>query len=119
MQRRAGTLFLKINGAQYDVVGSYTYNLGQPKREGLVGHDQVHGFKEMPQIPFVEGEVRDYKELNLADFQNITDATVTLELANGKVIVLRNAWFAGDGNVGTEEANITVRFEGKSAEEVV
>jgi len=42
---------------------------------------------------------------------------VTLQVANGKTIVLRNAWFAGEGTVQTEEGNIAVRFEGLSATE--
>ena len=41
-----------------------------------------------------------------------------MELANGKVVLLRDAWYAGEGNVGTEEANIQVRFEGLSGEEI-
>lgn len=46
------------------------------------------------------------------------NATVTLELANGKMIVLRNAWFASEGTVQTEEGTIALRFEGISAEEI-
>ena len=42
------------------------------------------------------------------------NATVTLELVNGKTIVLSNAWFAGEGTVTTEEAEIAVRWESRS-----
>jgi hypothetical protein len=115
--RRAGTLFVKANGLQYDAKGNFNYNLGSPKREGMVGPDRVHGYKEMPQVPFAEGEITDAGTLDLANFTNIVDATITLELANGKVFTLRDAWYAGDGNVGTEEANIQFRFEGMDADE--
>ena len=27
------------------------------KRDAIVGHDNVHGYKEMPQVPFMEGAV--------------------------------------------------------------
>ena len=118
MSRRSGTIFFAVDGTQYDAVGSFTYNLGHAKREGLVGHDSVHGYKEMPQLPFIEGEIRDASALSLRVLQNLTDTTVTLELANGKTIVLRNAWYAADGNVGTEEANVQVRFEGRAGEEL-
>jgi hypothetical protein len=49
---------------------------------------------------------------------NTSNATVTLELANGKVVVAREAWYAGDGTVQTEEGNIAVRFEAMTVEEV-
>lgn len=117
-QRRAGILFIKVDGALYDAKGNFTYNLGKPKREAIVGADATHGFKEMPQVAFVEGEFTDSAQLDLDKLLKIDGATVTLELANGKVAVFREAWFAGEGNVQTEEGNIAVRFEAKSAEEV-
>lgn len=117
-QRRAGILFLKVDGAIYDAKGNFTYNLGMPKREAIVGADQVHGYKETVQPAFIEGELTDSSDLDLKALLELDDATATLELANGKVIVLRNAWYAGDGNVQTEEGNIALRLEAKSGEEV-
>ncbi|WP_027367403.1 phage tail tube protein [Desulfocurvibacter africanus] len=115
---RAGKLFFKVDGTLYDAKGSFTYNTGQPKREAIVGADGVHGFKETQQAPFIEGEITDRASLDLEKFVTIDGATVTLEMLNGKVFVLREAWFAGDGSVTTEEAAIAVRFEGMSGEEV-
>lgn len=118
MSRRGGMIYVKVDGQIYDAVGSFTYNLGRPQREALVGHDGVHGYKELPQVPYIEGEFRDSASLNVERLLTITGATVTLELANGKVIALRDAWFAGEGQVQTEEGNISVRFEGLQAEEI-
>lgn len=117
-QRRAGILFLKVNGNIFDAKGNFSYNLGREKRETIVGADKVHGYKTTVQPAFVEGEITDSATLDLQALVEMDDATVTLELANGKVIVLRNAWFASEGTVQTEEGNIAVRFEGLSAEEV-
>ena len=117
-QRLSGLIYVRIDGVQRNATGSYTYNLGQPKREAIVGPDGIQGYKEMPQVPYIEGEITDQGDLDVAALQNITDGTITLELANGKSIVLRNAWYAADGNVGTEQANVQIRFEGLSAEEV-
>ena len=113
-----GLLRFSVSGVQYLAKGSFTYNLGAWKREAVVGADGVHGWKKTPQVPFIEGEVTDTSDLDLATLLNMEDETVQLELQNGKVISLRNAVFAGDGNVGTEEGNIAVRFEGKSAQEI-
>lgn len=116
--RRGGIIFLKVDSVQYSAKGNFTYNIGAPKREAIVGHDEVHGYKELPQVPFIEGEITDKDDMDLATLLNAKDATVTLELANGKVITLREAWFAGEGTGNTEEGNIPVRFEGLSGEEV-
>lgn len=115
---RAGLLELRVNGVSQKAKGNYTYNLGALKRDGIVGADQIHGYMEKPQIPFVEGEVTDDSDFDLSAMLNVTDTTVILSLRNGKKIVFRNAWFAADGNGQTEESNITVRFEALEAEEV-
>lgn len=116
--RLAGLLEVQVNGTLLQAKGNWTYNLGANKREAIVGSDKVHGFKEMPQVPYIEGEVTDASSLDVEELLRTDDATITLKLANGKVIVLRNAWYAADGTVGTEEANIQIRFEGLGAEEV-
>lgn len=116
--RVGGLLSLKVNGDLYFAKGNFTYNLGIPKKEAVVGADRVHGYKETPQVPYIEGEISDRQELSLEALQKTTDATVTLELANGKVIVLRQAWYASEGVGNTEEGNVECRFEGMSAEEV-
>ena len=110
---------MQVDGVTYDISGSnVSYNLGQPKREAIVGPDGVHGYKEMPQVPFVEGDFTDRGSLDLAALTNIVDGTVSLQLANGKVIMLRNAWYAGEGTGNSEAGNIVFRFEGLSAEEI-
>lgn len=117
-QRVGGLIAIKVDSDLYRAKGAFTYNLGDPVREGVVGHDVVHGYKELPQIPFVEGEVTDSPDIDLRALHTISSATITLELANGKTIVLRDAWFAGEGGGNTEEGALTVRFEGMSADEV-
>ena len=116
--RRAGVIYIKVDGNQYSAVGNFTYNLGSLKREGIVGADEVHGFMERVQVPYIEGEITDASDLDLVALQAIEEATCTLELGNGKTIVLREAWYAADGTGNTERGNIQFRMEGKSAEEL-
>ena len=116
--RRGGIIYLKIDGTLYDAKGNFTYNLGNPKNEAIIGADKVHGYKSSVQAPFIEGEITDRGDLNLRALQTVDGVTVTLELANGKVISLRDAWYAADGDGQTEEGNLQVRFEGLGAEEV-
>ena len=114
----AGLLSFTMNGEKVRAKGNWTYNPGRPKRTGIPGADGVHGYKEEPQVPFIEGVVTDGKGIVLDDIVLLKDATCTLHLRNGKVFTLRNAWYAGEGNVETEESEIAVRFEGLGGEEV-
>jgi len=117
-QRRAGLIQVKVDGEVQDAVGDFTYNTGGVKRETLVGSDGIHGYKETAQPAWIQGVIRDRGNLKIADITKITEATITLELGNGKVFALRDAWWAGDGDVSSDEATIAVRFEGKSGKEV-
>ena len=116
--RRGGIIFLQIDGETLDAKGNFTYNLGRPMREAVVGHDNVHGYKEVPQVAFIEGEITDRGTLDLSGVLQADEVTVTLNLANGKTVVLRDAWFSGEGTGNTEEGNVAVRFEGRDAEEI-
>lgn len=116
-QRRAGLIQVQVNGEVQDAKGAFTYNLGRPKRDAIVGSDRIHGYKEVPQVAFIEGAITDRQTLDLAVLVTARDQTVTLTLGNGKVVSLTDAYFAGDGTGSTEEAEIAVRWEG-SAEEV-
>lgn len=119
MDRRVGgVIFIKANGEFFQAKGEFTYRINPVKREGVVGQDGIHGYSELPQVPFIEGAITDSSELDLEKFQKITDATVTLNLANGKVIQLRESWYAADGDVTTNEGEIQVRFEGISGREI-
>lgn len=118
--RRAGILQFKINGDVFDVKGSVTYGLGLNSREAILGHDGVHGFKELPTTPFCEMELTDAGTLSLSALGAVEDATLTLALANGKTVVFRNAFACNpDGlSVTTEEGVISQRFEALSADEI-
>ena len=114
----AGLLSFTMNGKKVRAKGSWSYNLGRPQRTGIAGADGMHGFKEEPQTPFIEGVVTDGKDIVLDDFLLLRDSTCTLHLRNGKVFTLSKAWYAGEGTVETEESEFAVRFEGMGGEEV-
>ena len=116
--RRGGTINIQANGQVMDAVGSFKYNLGRPKNEMMVGPDRVHGYKSLPQVPFIEGEIRDASDLDMDIVLTAVDATITFKHANGKTIMLRDAVFCSPGDGDTEEGKFAVRWEGKSAEEV-
>lgn len=117
-RRVGGLIQVSANGVLYDAKGNFSYNLGRPKRTAVVGSNGVHGFTEEAQPAFIEGEITDRATLDLAALANLEDATITLTLANTKVVMLREAWFAGEGTGNSEQGNIPVRWEAPSGEEV-
>lgn len=108
--RVGGIIEVKSNGELYSAKGSWTYNLGKEKRETVLGSDTTHGFKTAPQEAMIAGAITDNIDLNLETLVLLEDATITLRLANGKIIVLKDGFFAGDGNGTTEEGEIEVKF---------
>lgn len=116
--RRAGIIQFNAGSTRYDAKGAFTYNLGLPKRESIIGSDGVHGYKETPQVAFIEGEITDSGGLSLAELATLDNVTVTLQLAVGpngpaKVILLKEGYYAGEGTGNTEEGAIGVRFESR------
>jgi hypothetical protein len=118
--RKGGIIELKVNGTILQAKGAFDYSLGKPTREAVLGHDEVHGFKELPVVPFIAGQITDDTALSLDALAAFENETVTLRLNNGKVIALRNAWCTNPDGLGanTEEGAINIRFEGLKAEEI-
>lgn len=118
-QRRAGFLQFQVDGEVQECQGEFEYNVGSPQKTAILGSDgKVHGFTEEAQVPFISGIITDRGNLKVGQLTRMDGVTCSLELANGKMVVLRDAWYAGDGNVNTTQAQIPVRFEGKSAREI-
>jgi hypothetical protein len=117
--RIAGVAYLKVDGEQIELKGSFKYQINTVKREPLVGQSGVVGFKEMPAAPHIAGEVFDMPGTRVRRLEDIVDATVQLELANGKTIVLRGAWWEDASEVDTEGGSYPVKFCGLEGFEVL
>ncbi|WP_175950379.1 phage tail tube protein [Burkholderia sp. BCC0405] len=112
--RLAGIAYIALGGQNYMLAGELAYSPGTIERESLVGQDRVHGYAEKPRAPFISGSFRDAGTLTVADFNAMTNVTVTLELANGKTVIGRNMWTVEAQEVKTPEATFEVKFEGFS-----
>lgn len=118
MSKVAGLIAIKVDGTQLMAKGAFTYNLGHPKKEAVMGVDGFHGSKSTPQVAFIEGEITLNEDIGVSDIVDIEDATVTLDLDSGVSVVLTEAYYAGEGTGNTEAGSLPVRFEGASAEEI-
>ena len=108
--RRAGIISFKIDGTAYDARGNFEYNLGIEKRTSIIGSDGVHGYSAAPQAAFIRGEITDRGDLSVKQICELDGPNITLDLANGKSILIREAFFTGDGTVGSEQAAVPVEF---------
>jgi hypothetical protein len=89
------------------------------ERTGIAGQDSVHGYSELPVVPYVSGDVSTIPGTSVEDIDAVTDATITAELANGTVYVLRNAWRAERSTINTRDGQFNVKFEGLTCDELV
>lgn len=110
--RVAGIANISVDGVTYLLSGELTYSPADVERKSLIGQDQVHGYSEMPRAPFISGTLRDSNGLTVKDFNSMSDATIHLELANGKNVTGRNMWTVDAQEVKTQEGTFEVRFEG-------
>lgn len=110
--RLAGTAYLAIDGKNIALVGDFEWDAGSAVRETLVGMDGVHGFKEKPKINKISGTIRDTGGVSVVAFNNLTNVTVTCELANGKRVTGRNMWQVGELPTKAEDATFELKFEG-------
>lgn len=107
-----GIFYLKVNGKIIVTTeGEFTYNIGKPKFQAeKSGALKVAGFSAEAQVPFIDGEIYDTPELDVEALLDTADATVTIELFNGKTVVLTGAYFCGEGEF-TTKGRLKVRFE--------
>jgi len=114
-----GTITLAIDGKRYRAKGEFTYNLGGYNRTTIMGHTGPEGFKVEAREPFLEGSLTDSKDFSIVqDLYSVEDASILLELANGKTITFKNAWYSGNGDVKTMEGEINLKFTAISAQEI-
>ncbi len=110
--RLSGVAYFTVDGTSYMLSGELSYSPGDYERESLIGQDQVHGYKEKPRAPFISATLRDASALTVKDFNSMTKNTITLELANGKIVTRKNMWTTEAQEVKTEEGTFEVKWEG-------
>lgn len=115
--RIGGVVYLKVDDKGYTLgEGEVTYNLGRLKREGVLSSSGVAGHSAKPQVPFCEGEIIFTNDLDIDRLLELDDVErVTMELYNGRTFILKNAWWAGEGDIKSD-GKMNFRFEGLSAE---
>lgn len=118
--RVAGIMHLQIDGRPVELAGTFTCDPGGVQREAVVGaNGKVQGYSETTAAPLLEGEMRDSGKINLKrDIFSITDATITVTLANGKTYLYSEAFYVGDRKNNPEEGTVNLQFSAMDCEEM-
>lgn len=119
MSAIAGTAFLSVDGQRYALVGEFEYMPSNPKREAKMGMDGFHGTKESPMQGRIKAKIRDGGALSVQALGQMVDVTVVAELINGKTVIGRNMFVAGDEppSANAEEGEISIVWEGPDVTE--
>jgi len=117
-QRFAGIAFLMVDGNQMALRGNFTVSPSPVERTMIAGQDGVHGYQELPRVPYIEGDISTVPNLNLEDLEQQSDVTVVAQLANGKQYTLSGASCKAGFEANTRDGQVRVRWEGLRCDEM-
>jgi len=113
----AGTAYIMYDGNQLPLRGNLTVSGTPVERTGIAGQDGIHGYQELPRVPYIECDVSTIPGLLIETLEAITDATITADLINGRSYVLQNAWTKGPIDINTHDGQFRIRWEGLLCDE--
>lgn len=116
--RFAGIAFIMVDGQQYALRGNLTVSPSPVERTMIAGQDGVHGYQELPRVPYIEADLSTVPGLSLEALLLQTDSTVIAQCANFVEYVLHNAVIKGGFEDNTRDGQIRVRWEGLNCEEI-
>jgi Phage tail tube protein len=117
-QRIAGIAFLTVDGTQLALRGNFTVSPSPVERTMLAGQDGVHGYQELPRVPYIEGDISTMPGFYLEDLLTETDSTVVAQLANNMQYTLTGGTCKGGFENNTRDGQVRVRWEGVTCQEV-
>ena len=117
-QKFAGIAFLTVAGNQLRLRGNFTVSPSPVERTMIAGQDGVHGFQELPRVPYIEGDISTTPDMNLESLDGMTDVTVVAQLANGFSYSLISATCKAALEANTRDGQVRVRWEGIWCEEI-
>ena len=113
-----GTLNLLIAGIPYQLAGSFTDSVGGAIRANKKSISGIAGFTQSYDAPSIDCELIDDGTVSTAVLKSISNAPVTVQYDNGKLVVLSNAWQEGEITINPVEATMKVKFCGLTRTEI-
>jgi hypothetical protein len=115
--RIAGIAFLMVDNNQMALRGNFTVSPTVVERTMLAGQDGIHGYQELPRVPYIEGDISTVPNLNILDLEAQVNVTVVAQLANQKQYTLGQAVCKAGLEVNTRDGQTRVRWEGITCQE--
>ena len=117
-QRFAGIAYLTVDGDQKALRGNFTVSPSSVERTMIAGQDGVHGYQELPRVPYIEGDLSTVPGLSLEALEAETDVTVVAQLANGMMYSLTGGTCKAGFENNTRDGQVRVRWEGLACQEI-
>jgi hypothetical protein len=117
-QKIAGTAFLTVANQQVALKGNFTVSPSSVERTMIAGQDRVHGFQELPRVPWIEGDISTLPGFSMEVLELGVDITVIAQLANRMQYVLHGATCKSGFEIQTRDGQVRVRWEGIDCDEV-
>ncbi len=117
-QRIAGVAFLSVDGTQLALRGNFVVSPSPVERNMLAGQDGVHGYQELPRVPWIEGDLSTVPGLSLENLVQEVDVSVVAQLANGYQYTLTGGTCKGGLENNTRDGQVRVRWEGLACQEI-
>jgi hypothetical protein len=106
-----------VDGDQLALRGNFTVSPSPVERTMIAGQDGVHGYQELPRVPFIEGDISTRTDMLLEDIDSQTDVTVVAQLANGMQYTLVGATCKSALEANARDGQVRIRWEGLWCEE--
>ena len=117
-QRIAGIAQLFVNGVLVALRGNFMVSPSSIERTMLAGQDRVHGYQELPRVPFIEGDISTMPDVPLSTFEQQTSTQVVAILANGMQYTLMEASCKAGFEANARDGQARIRWEGTRCDEV-
>jgi tail tube protein len=110
-RRIAGVAYLAVDGQVFPLKADLTISTDTMKREAIMGQDGFHGYSEVPVVSTVKCKISDRGDIGLTRLAAIVNATLTMELASGKVFIARNCFtMEGPRELNTQTGEVELTF---------
>jgi hypothetical protein len=116
--RIAGVAFITVNGEQMALRGNLTISPSAVERTMLAGQDGVHGYQELPRVPFVEGDFSMLPQTLIEDIDGQVNETVVVQAPNGRIYSFTEAMCKAGSEPNLLDGQVRIRWECVTAEEI-
>jgi hypothetical protein len=112
-QMIAGIATLHVpNFGEISLRGNFTISHSLVERTMLAGQDGVHGYQELPRVPWMEADISTMPGFDVRQLDGMVDVDVQAALANGWNFVLTGAITKAGLEQNTRDGQMRVRWEG-------